>query len=517
MIGKSRTRLLPIGLRSCRVDLYVLRIAWVVVLSAFAGGPCQGAEWIRGAVRINSDVSAGRTSILEIAQIAQEKRLDYLVLTDQFLVRGEFGMPPLRNLLRYHRSRRSVKTFGIRDYLDNIRRSQEAFPDIIHVPGVDVAPHYYWDGAPWSPPFTGYRWSEQLTVIGGFDADFYRGLPVIHNRSFGIGEPAMLLLKLLPLVLCLPGLYIVHLGITRYEDNQGNRYAIYEKPRIFIGFVLCVAGLLWTVNNQPFMSGTSFNQYADHGVAPFQALIDYVEGQDQLCFWSAPEAEMKVDYGRVKLHTRPYFSDVEATMRHNGFAALYGDRSTAHEPGRGWDQMLRAYCEGKRRVRPVAIGEVDYHTDRELDAIVTVVAVSAKSVDAVKASLAAGRSYALSGGCARGFEIVTATVGDGESSAGIGESLRTDRSSVVFNLVWRWRSGAAPGSPAQGKFRLIANGQEVELAAVSGTSGSVQIPVDMNTDSVQYIRFLIDYPNGRVVANPVFIHRLTEKDRTHGP
>ena len=338
---------------------------------------------------MNSDVSAGQNTFDDIARTAVALDLDFVVFTDQLIVRGEYCLPPFRHLLRYSKERPSVVSYGISEYLSDITSTQRQFPDLVLIPGVDVAPIYQWSGSLFGSGISGRRWSEQITVLGSDDVGFYRDLPAIHNDQIGVRFPDTPI-KLIPLVCAFLGCLIASRAISRYRDQQGNSYFIYDKPRIIIGSVFALLSIFCFVGARP-MSITTYNQYRDNGIEPFQRLIDYVQEHDALAFWSHPEIEMDREYGpflplgfgNVRLHTSPYLKDVVSTFRHNGLAGIYADKSSAHLPEKEWDFMLSQYCRGLRKTRPVIVGEVDYHGDRRLDSIVTVVAVANKSHSAV--------------------------------------------------------------------------------------------------------------------------------------
>ncbi len=268
-------------------------------------------EWVRGAFRINTNMSAGKNSVRDIAEIAREKDIEFLVFTDQFIVLGEYGIPPFRNILKYAKERQSIKTFGIEKYLQEIKSAQDLLPDICLIPGADVAPIYEWTGSILNPPIIGHRWSQQITVLGSEDAQFYRNIPTIHNDPIGWKFPGSVL-KWLPFPFIILGICIVQSGISKYHDNQGHSYSIYEKPKITLGSIIFLISVLYFINNSPF-SVTRYSQYKKNKLEPFQNLIDYVRSNDALAFWSHPEMEMKGEYGpflfnkfgKVILHSLP--------------------------------------------------------------------------------------------------------------------------------------------------------------------------------------------------------------------
>ncbi len=100
-------------------------------------------------------------------------------------------------------------------------------------------------------------------------------------------------------------------------------------------------------------------------------------------------------------------------------AGLYGDAITAYLPGKIWDRMLLQYCQGTRTVRPVIIGEIDYHMDRPLDLILTVVHVNQKNKPEILNALKDGKSYAIMGAITQHLSLNEAMVSSFDKSAKI--------------------------------------------------------------------------------------------------
>jgi hypothetical protein len=472
------------------------------------------SEWLRGAFRVNTDVSAGKNNFSDIAKIATEKNIDFIVFTDQYIVRGEYGILPFRNLLKVVRDRRSIVTFGVEKYLKAIEAAQWDFADVILIPGADVAPIYEWSGSPLNPPVTGYRWSQQITVLGSNDVDFYRNIPTIHNDPLGFKFPDTLI-KWIPFPLILFGFVCIRSGVIRYYDHQGRGYSTYEKPRMVLGAVISFISLMWFINNRPF-SITRYSQYKKNGLAPFQNLIDYVREKDGLAFWSHPEMEMRAEYGpfghekygRVVLHTLKYLEDVENTFGHNGLAGLYGDAITAYLPGNAWDRMLIQYCRGEREVCPVIVGEIDYHMDRPLDLIQTVVKVETQSVQEILQALKNGNSYAVvGGGITKHLLVADATLSVESAAAGLGETLVTDRQEAVLIISGEWKTSGANSHIPGGKLFIIVNGKMTKEIEFSESPFKITEKVGFEDQpDRQYVRFYLQM-GGTLLSNPIFVTR----------
>ncbi len=519
---------------------YTMKIAFpakpflVLLLVITVSSEGVGSEWLKGAFRVNSEVSAGKNSFEDIAAIAVDSDFDFVVFTDQFIVRGEYGLPPFRNVIRYVKNRRSILTYGIKNYLEGLATAQKRFPEVVLIPGADVAPIYYWTGSPFDKAsLQGHRWSQQLTVLGSRDEAFYRGLPVIHNDPLGVEFPDTVF-KLAPLLLVLLAYVIIRTGNHSHHHRHSSQSHGYQhgghshrhrhrrkprkidKRRIMVSVALCLLAVLWLADNRIFHL-INYSQYEQHGIEPFQNLIDYVNEHDALAFWSHPEMTMESTYGpflskkygKVVLHTKSYLADVVATFGHNGLAGLYGDTSTAHLSGNEWDYMLSEYCNGERRVRPVTVGEVDYHADRRLDFIVTYVEVEQNSEDAILKALKNGNSYAIGGAATQTFRLTGVSLSAMTATAGLGETLHTDSDTAILKIRGEWRNAAGEPSPGGGGTAFLnVNGKLIGTRMVSGPSFDIAEEIMLNEEPLQYVRFYMKLSNGNLVANPIFLERV---------
>jgi len=372
--------------------LFILLICFISSIYELRGD----SKWHSGVIRIQSNISCGTESLEQIALKARALGLDYVVFSDQFNVRVEYGMLPLRNLLKIFKTRKSIRTFGIGKYFDAISDMNAKYSDIVLIPGADIAPFYNWDGGFLSGDLKCKRFSEQLTIMSPDPTEVCQKLPVIHNDEYIFSKFDFI--KLSPLFFVIWGVYMIRfrkLGVTQRYDSPTTRIV---SQRVAVGVILVAVGLSWTLNNRPFVNTFPFDQYHDYGVLPYSNLANYIEHNKAhgniAAFWSAPGAAMNVKLLGVDLVTEPYWNDVLDVDGYDGFAALYGDALTAHLPGNYWDVMLTEYISGKRNAKPVIIGEVDYHgRKRRLDVIKTMVYTDELSVNSIIHALKKGNSY----------------------------------------------------------------------------------------------------------------------------
>lgn len=471
--------------------------------------------WLRGIFRVNTDVSAGDESLSTVCDKAESASLNFIVVSDQFLVRAEYGIWPLRRTISSVVERKSVVEFGIERYLSLINAEDAARADLVLIPGVDVAPHYYWNGFPFTRNFKNRQFSEQLTVFGSSNPQFYRNLPVMHNETNDFSVHSIL--KMLPLLLVVWGIFMLfHLRVDAYRDSTGKLLSSrINKSRLVLALFLIPFGILWTFENRPFTHYLGFDQYSDKGIRPYQKLIDYVNANGGFgkagVLWSAPEAATSITIMNTSLETKPYLSDVVMTFGHNGMAGLYGDAITALRPGGEWDAMLLEYCAGKRDVRPIVVGELDYHgRKRRIDMYQTVVRGAEKSREAIFNAIIAGRSYAYAKSANCEIELVDAYVSDGIEIARLGDTLKIaeNAKSLVAKLSLRITGKSC--ADKNGEIRMIVNGKLLGKKKFNGLEFSGEFPIDVKSLStggkdLGYVRFDISSCGGRVVTNPIFI------------
>ena len=139
----------------------------------------------RRPLHVHSTFSNGHYEIAELAELASQRSIDVLVLTDSFLSTVIYGVWPLDRIGLEGISkwtRPSVRNRGVANYLAAIRDAQGRFPDVILVPGVEVKPYYYWTGTPWNK-LTLHNFNRHLTVSGLSEEDL-SDLPVIGNATW---------------------------------------------------------------------------------------------------------------------------------------------------------------------------------------------------------------------------------------------------------------------------------------------------------------------------------------------
>src|SRR6185503_11347528 len=189
------------------------RAAWLtVVLCALAGvaisiaGTAHALERLPSVLHLHSDLSTGDFALEQLTAMAEKQGIGALLLTENYLLRVEYGLPPFRALTRAVRDERSVLDVGIDRYLSRVAQARAANPRVLIVPGVEVLPHYYWTGSPLAFDMTVHETQKNMLVFG-LDDGALRALPVTGNRIGGFDWSSAL--DALPGVLLIPGAYLL--------------------------------------------------------------------------------------------------------------------------------------------------------------------------------------------------------------------------------------------------------------------------------------------------------------------
>ena len=139
----------------------------------------------------------------------------------------------------------------------------------------------------------------------------------------------------------------------RAAQRVGHAVVVVRRRRWLAGGFLCAVGALALARAWPF-TGDPYPPYSGLGLAPHQALIDYVDRLGGVTVWSLPEARDSGEqwFGPVHVawQTDPYPDDLLRTFRYTAFGAIYEDTTRFDLGGGGWDQLLRQYAAGERSV-----------------------------------------------------------------------------------------------------------------------------------------------------------------------
>ncbi|MCM8819314.1 MAG: hypothetical protein NC925_00765, partial [Candidatus Omnitrophica bacterium] len=133
------------------------------------------------AIQISSKISDGKYSIEEIAEILHKNNFKVGIITDRDLLKWEYGIWPLRNVLKKVVKFNSILDFGPKRYLGEIQKVNSLYPDLILIPGVESAPFYYWEGSLFKNNLTLVGWHKHIITIGLENPKDYYNLPIVGN------------------------------------------------------------------------------------------------------------------------------------------------------------------------------------------------------------------------------------------------------------------------------------------------------------------------------------------------
>jgi len=459
-----------------------------------AAGFCQADEWVqvRGVVHVQTDFDgSGVFSIDQLVTMAKEKGIDVLIPTDHDLQVMEYGVAPLRNLLKRREERASVIQAGPEKFLGKIDRANRRQKDVLVIPGVQSSPFYYWSGNPLSGTLTANGYRKELLLIGLRSPQDYRRLPIMHR-----GLSTRHIKNLMPATL----FFFAALLICIFLALQKGIYRV-------CGLVLGALSILLLIDAHPFKSSRFDPYHGDQGIAPYQDLIDYVTARGGLVFWAHPESNFGVSgdqIGPVSLATEHYPEYLISSQNYTGFEALYGDTVTVTEPGKHWDRVLVAYCQGKRDRPAWGIAGADFHGNRlseRLDEFQTIFLVGQKSPDHVLEAMSAGRMYAVRTGGEACLILDRFVLRDEETgaSAYMGQQLQIGKNPVLEAVV-----SASDGARHPLELTIVRGGEVLK-----------------SFRTLTPARFRIDDPNGpkgktfyrleargkdvgRLISNPIF-------------
>ena len=472
-----------------------------------------GSIQLVAAVHVHSRASTGDLTLDELAARAEQLGIGALLLTENLALEYEYGLRPLESVIKAKASFPSLMKFGIEQYLHEVEETQARHPNVLLVPGVEVAPHYYWSGSPWDRTLTMHNAQRNLLVFGLPTAEAYRRLPALGNYgSYRIaGGWAG---GLLPALLLLSAVWV---GVPRLHGGLGaDRPTSLGKGKVVAILCLISAAVIIGLSNWPF--GTPlFSPYEERlGFQPHQALIESVAAQGGLAFWSLPEAR---DFrqpslgplGTVTIKTDPHPEALLLTVGHQGFGGLYQEARTIHAPGGIWDQLVTLYQSGQRRLRPTMIGEIAFHSSdhakKELDQVLTVLSVKERSLAGVLAALREGRAYAVER-YHKEFRLSLdefhVDLGEGRKAEGPGRTIaRQGAEPIAFHA----RLSTTDQRPHRVAVRVIRSGE-----VLAKREGDTPLDIDVTDVSLAasaraaYRLEVTGGGTGELLSNPIYVH-----------
>ncbi len=479
-----------------------------LALAALLAGEAEASRLqVRVAFHVHTTLSTGERSLDEVIAEARRRGIGAVVLTENLLLRFEYGLPPLRGVLKKVVEKPSVLRTGLDRYLQAVEAAQARAPDVVLVPGVEVIPYYYWAGSVFTHDLTMWDAQKNLLVVGLARPEDYAALPAIGNgwTPLHAGTLATLVPALGALV---GGIWLFRLRRPRPVRLRHFTLRVERRYRL-IGAATVAVGVLLALD--AFGSGPLHPYRGDLGIRPYQELIDFVEARRGLVFWSFPEArdfsqETVGRWGTVTIRTNPHPEVLLQSRGYTGFGAIYPDTVTFTEPGRYWDRALAEYAEG-RRARPAwGLGEVGYHgPPKPLDEALTVLWLAERSRPALLRALREGQLYAVRP--PPDYHLLLDEFSIGPEGEGTGATMGGElTASGTGRLGLRLRLSASDGREVPLAVRVIRSGRVV--AELEGRTPFEAVWTDdpPAPGRREFYRLEVKRPHG-LLSNPIFVRR----------
>ena len=467
---------------------------------------------LQAAIGVSTVATEGRYTVSQIVEVAKRGGINVVITEDAFLNRWQYGLWPLRNIIKNTKETGSICRYGIRRYLKELALARLENPGMIILGGLETAPFYYWTGNPFRPGFAIKDWHKHLLVIGLEDPKDYRGLPVLGNGTSTakpIGLKSILYMIASFLALC-AGIVCAYKGRFARKDVYERKQGLLLTQWRRFGIILIAAGAILVANGYPFR-GFIYDQYhGDRGAVPYQKLIDYVNSRAGIVFWAHPETKNIEKIGPVSIKTGEHTDLLLLTRDYTGFAVFHEGYNIVGRPGGIWDRALREYCGDSRRSPVWAIGAIGYEKGGDLgesmNNLRTVLLVRKMSAEEALGALKRGRMYVASGTNASRFRLDAFTVGDSSAraEATMGQEIALTGAPRVRI---RGHFTGAGASAAAVKILLIRDG---EALAVFEKEASFDITYDDESaekNGRHYYRIELRSNGLVLVTNPVFVTR----------
>ena len=448
-----------------------------ILLSCFAAAQPAGAVQLRVAAHLHSTYSqVGTMPLAALAKEAAAKKIDALIFSDHADALVEYGLWPLRDILKARISRASVLKAGPRNYLADINALRTAYPAMLFVPGVEATAYYRWSGSPFDR-LVMHDWNRHMIIAGLEKPGDYFALPVIGNCG-GASLVTIFFFLLVP-----AGFVLLRKGYNK------------------VAFMFITLGVLGMAGAYPYRE-FRWSPYLDATPwEPYNRLIAYAEAKNALVFWAHPEAvnwrEAQHLKGNVFAQTDTYPDCLEKAPDADGFAVFMEGYRQMALPGAEWDRALKAYLDGKRKKPVWAFAELDLvdFAATAIDSSYMLVDARERSVPALIDALKNGHFQPVANSASGRIEISTFTVACGGARAGQGETANCKTAPVVTAEI----SGANGASLAQ--VTLVRNGVAV-LAQDLPLPGKI---VFTGAPGSAFYRLMAEHVNSRAYSNPVFV------------
>jgi len=401
------------------IKLYLVIAVVALLFSHSLSQTPQKYLLLKAGLHFDSNVSGGKYSPAELADIIDRNGLDVGIITDHDNMKVTYGIRPFEQFLKFSIEENSVKKHGFERYIGEINALDQMYKNLILIPGIEAVPYYQWSGSPMLENLKLKNWHTHLLVFGIDDPAILKNIPSVAN-GLGYKRPSGQIMKYISenfmhfgLIALYFMLFLIALLfiIRRKRDLVDIGRIRHHRRRYRFSFLaLVIAAILGLILYQqyPWLPPRYTPYDAEPGIGPFQVLIDYVNANKGLVFWAHPEVahdekrpvNIPLLSQTISISTEAYPHHISDAQNYTGFAIFWEGMKVVGKPGGLWDMVLNEFCNGIRTKPVWAVGELDFEEANELSNVTetsTFIFARERTRAAVYEAMRAGRMYTTRG------------------------------------------------------------------------------------------------------------------------
>ncbi len=223
---------------------------WLVARPSVAS-PADSSAVLTCAIHVHSTISTGSLEPAAIMRLADDAGVDAVMFTDSAQRHWEYGLWPLRGVLKWVVEQPSVSTCGPRRYVEMIRSLNVPGRHALAIPGVEVAPFYYWKRGPFDRQGGSIQDWQQHLLVWLDDPEAIRQIPLQAFDPYHGEQGAVPYQRVIDFIAQHGGLvwwahpHTGHLGRHAFVEDYTEPYLhLLERTTGYQGFALTYLGYL---------------------------------------------------------------------------------------------------------------------------------------------------------------------------------------------------------------------------------------------------------------------------------